>query len=223
MLDACVVRRAGHQHSVGMHGGPMAGGLAHRSLIASLIRLRPKTFGAHHPGRAAQVADPLDLRRTSGNRLGKRVGTFPTACRVAHVKTIPATLGVPWHISTHTCKPASALDTSEPWTALGPRCVAESSRIGSRRLRRARPRSHRAAALGGRPGTARRATSEHPQRSDRLIGSTDDKGRSVSPSSSACQCPSCGHRVKGACGVARGREPRWEPQGRTTFQFRGLT
>ena len=34
---------------------------------------------------------------------------------------------------------------------------------GSAALRRARPRSHRAAALGGRPGTAGRAASEHPQ------------------------------------------------------------
>jgi hypothetical protein len=42
------------------------------------------------------------------------------------------------------------------------------------------------------------------RRSDRLIGSTGGEP-GCEPSSSACQCPSRGHRVKGACGVARDR------------------
>jgi len=49
-------------------------GLVRRSLIASLIRLRPEPFGAHHARQAAEVTDPLDLRRTPARRLGKRVG-----------------------------------------------------------------------------------------------------------------------------------------------------
>ena len=44
------------------------------SLIASLIRLRPETFGAHHAGWPAEVTDPFDLLRTQQRRLGKRVG-----------------------------------------------------------------------------------------------------------------------------------------------------
>ena len=41
---------------------------------ASLKELRPETFGAHHTARAAQVADPVVLRRTGMRRLGKRAG-----------------------------------------------------------------------------------------------------------------------------------------------------
>jgi len=44
------------------------------SLIRSLIRLRPVSFGAHHAGHAPEVTDVPDLCRTQPRRLGKRVG-----------------------------------------------------------------------------------------------------------------------------------------------------
>ena len=46
-----------------------------RSLICSLIQLRPEGFGVHHSARIAQVADPLEPRWTQPHKLGKRVGT----------------------------------------------------------------------------------------------------------------------------------------------------
>jgi hypothetical protein len=45
-----------------------------RSLICSLIQLRPEAFDAQHVGQAAEVTNPRDLRRTQARRLGKRVG-----------------------------------------------------------------------------------------------------------------------------------------------------
>ena len=81
----------------------------------------------------------------------------------------------------------------------------------SRRLRYAPPRP---AALapgcgpGGRPGTARRASTHDP-----MIGQAHRQhhGARREPSSSAYQCPSRGHRVKGAYGVARDRFATLDP------------
>jgi hypothetical protein len=79
---------------------------------------------------------------------------------------------------------------------------------GSAALRRTRPRSGRAAALGGRPAPARRATSA---RSGDQAGSSAASQRQGELSSSACQCPRRGQRVKGACGVARDRYATLDP------------
>ena len=82
----------------------------------------------------------------------------------------------------------------------------------SRRLRCAPPRPAALAPGCGPGGPTRHGApgSESIHRSDRLIGSTDDEP-GCEPSSSACQCPSRGHRVKGACGVARDRYATLDP------------
>ena len=80
---------------------------------------------------------------------------------------------------------------------------------GSAALRRARPRSHRAAALGGRPGR-RTGHHAHDPMIIWLISAALRELQGV-PSSSACQCPSRGRRIKGASGVARDRFATLDP------------
>src|SRR6266496_3057028 len=98
---------------------------------------------------------------------------------------------------------------------IAPRCRVEPflDQGGSAALRRARSRTRRAAALGTDPGGAPGRQSASADRIG-LIGSPEDEHR-CAPSSSACQCPSHGHRVKGACGVACDRCATLDPPGRS--------
>ena len=93
---------------------------------------------------------------------------------------------------------------------------------GSAALRRARLRSRRALALGARP-PQRAGHQAHGSMTGQA--SRQHHGGRSELSSSACQCPSRGRRVKGACGVARDRcatlDPPTAHQGSGAYQEDG--
>jgi hypothetical protein len=102
------------------------------SLIRSLIRLRPDSFGAHHARRTAQVGDVPGLRRTLARRLGKRVDSAERDLIAAR----PPRCGVIW-----TAPGLAGQVGVTEWTATGElrhRQVPQSARRQARSERSAR-------------------------------------------------------------------------------------
>jgi hypothetical protein len=103
-----------------------------------------------------------------------------------------------------------------PWSG---RTVEQDSRTGrctaelGRTWIKAAPLRSAALAPGCGPGgpTRRGAPGSERASTDRIGSSAALTSRGGAPSSSACQCPSRGYRVKGACGVARDRDATLDP------------